>query len=93
MLVVSAFCYRLKKLPHGGAGIVVMVTWGWVWGIDASDPLENVLLVEGIEHEGWGPSSAGALPLTLETCHEGQGRACTPIDRIELWTLLPMASF
>lgn len=52
MLVVSAFCYRLKKLPHGGAGIVVMVTWGWVWGIDASDPLENVLLVEGIEHEG-----------------------------------------
>lgn len=55
-----------------------MVTWGWVWGIDASEPLENVLLVEGIENEGQGLSSAGSLPLTLETCHEGQGRACTP---------------
>lgn len=29
-----------------------MVTRGWVWGIDASDPIENVLLVESIENEG-----------------------------------------
>lgn len=28
-----------------------MVTWGWAWGIDASDPLEKVLLVEGIKNE------------------------------------------
>lgn len=28
-----------------------MVRWGWVWEIDSSDLLENVLLPEGIESE------------------------------------------
>lgn len=28
-----------------------MVRWGWLWGTDSSDLLENVLLPEDIESE------------------------------------------